>query len=379
MASIRKRPRKDGTTTWQVLWREDGQQQGHTAYTEDEAKLWKHAIESTGSWGAANKVIKAAAAGSYTVTRAVQDHISLLLKPSPQTIHNYRAMLENHIKDSIGAVAVTDLSEQEVASWVRGMMRKGLSPKTIKNVHGLISAALERCVPKRIQVNPCHGIDLPGTEHAEDKIHFLTYNDFMRIHAALPDQYKVFALFLVVTGARFGEATAVTVGDLVLDARPATVRLNKAWKRDGSTGYVIGAPKTATSKRTVALGPTLAAELKALVEGRASTELVFTNERGQRIKQPVFWRVWTDRIAKIRELDPAFPTPRVHDLRHSSASWLIQSGYDLFKVARRLGHANTNMVDKVYGHLMPEGMAEGARHIEDAMRPKELEQPDEDA
>lgn len=373
MASYRKRTRKNGAATFQITWRENGRQMAHTVDTESEAELWVRTIEATGSWDTANKVIQDAARGSYTITDAVEDHIRLLVKPTPQTIHNYWSMLENHIKGSLGAVPVADLTEQNIAEWVRGMQRKDLSAKTIRNVHGLMSAALERCVPRRIPSNPCHGVDLPTTERAEDHISFLTYDEFMKIHSALPGQYKTFALFLVVTGARFGEATAVTAADVALTASPPTVRISKAWKRMGSSGYKVGPPKTASSKRTIALGDVLAGAMKPLLKNRAPDDLVFVNARGERINQAVFYRVWQSALREIRSVDETFTrTPRVHDLRHTSASWLIQSGYDLFKVARRLGHANTSMVDRVYGHLMPEGLAEGARHMDSAMRPSSL-------
>jgi integrase len=382
MASYRPRVRKDGSTTFQVTWREGGKQLGHTVDTESEAKMWVRLIEQTGSFGAAAAAHKAVRDGEYTLSRAVEDHIGLLLKPTPQTLHSYRSMLANHIMDSIGAVPVADLSPKILADWVRAMQKKELSAKTIRNVHGLISSAIDRCIPAHLSHNPCKGVDLPDSEAEGDHVCFLTYGEFLKIHGALPEHYKPFALFLVVTGARFGEATALTVEDLQLKHRkghPATVRINKAWKRNGSSGWYVGPPKSATSKRTVSLSDPLADALRPLIDGRAPIDLVFVNERGGRITQPVFYGAWTRTINKIRFVDDTFTkTPRVHDLRHTSASWLIQEGYDLFKVARRLGHADTNMVDKVYGHLMPEGMVEGARRIEDAMRPRELEQPDED-
>jgi integrase len=379
MVSVRRRVRKDGTTTFQVLWREDGRQQGHTVDTESDAKLWARLIEQTGSWDGANSAQKAAREGTYTVARAVEDHIGLLLKPHAGTITAYKSMLNNHIKDSIGAVPVADLTERHIVDWVRGMLKKGKSPKTIKNVHGLLSSALDRCVPQRIPYNPCKGVDLPSSEHAEDMIRFLTFEEFVLIREAVPDRYKPFLTFLVVTGARFSEATAVTIRDVNFDGSPATVRINKSWKRVGTSEWIVGPPKSPAAKRTISLPAPLAQDLRKIAEGRSPDDLLFVNERGSRVRQSVFYALFKERIAKIREVRKDFTAdPTLHDLRHSSASWLIQQGWPLFKVARRLGHANTNMVDKVYGHLMPEAQAEGVRHIEAAMRPKELEQPDED-
>lgn len=374
VASIRERTRSDGTRVWQISFREDGKQCAHTVYTQSDALLWKRLIEQTGSFDGANAAHDAAQKSTYTIADAIGDHIDLLLKPGPQTIHSYRSMLDNHIRNTIGAIPVAGATEKHIADWVRGMQKKKMSAKTIRNVHGLIAAALNRCVPKLIDVSPCRDIDLPSTEEAEDHICFLTYREFMWVYDELPAAgvYKPLALFLVVTGARFGEATAVKVTDVDLEAEPQRVRLNKAWKRQGSTGYEIGAPKTRSSKRTVSFGGLLTDLLRPMVEGRPSDELLFTGTAG-RVSQPVFYRVWNDAVGRTLEKHPEFAKhPRIHDLRHTSASWLLQEGYDTFKVARRLGHSSTAMVDKVYGHLMPEGMEEGARKIDKAMRPKEL-------
>jgi integrase len=251
-------------------------------------------------------------------------------------------------------------------------------------VHGLISAALDRCVPERIPVNPCKRVDLPTSDEAGDLIRFLTFAEFERIKEALPDRYKPFVLFLVVTGARLGEATAVTVRDVLFDAftsehgtKVSAVRINKAWKRLENSQWVVKMPKNPWSKRTVSISKPLADELRKLCEGRGPDEYLFVNEHGGHVRESVFYEMYKGRLGKIREVDPSFTAdPTIHDLRHTSASWLIQGGWDLFKIARRLGHRDTSMIDRVYGHLMPEGMIEGARRIEDAMRPKELEQPD---
>ncbi|MGN6724097.1 MAG: tyrosine-type recombinase/integrase [Marmoricola sp.] len=379
MVSRRTRTRKDGTVTIQLLWRENGKQQGHTVYSEHDANVWERLIDQTGSWDAAAKSYRALKDGAYTVAQAVEDHIGLLLKPHGGTMARYQSMLRLHVKDSIGAVPVGELSEQHIVDWVRGMLKKKLAPKTIRNVHGLLSSALERCVPSRIPSNPCRNVDLPSTEHAEDMIRFLRFDEFVLIRDAMPDRYQPFLTFLVVTGARFSEATAVTIRDVNFDARPATVRINKSWKRVGTSEWIVGPPKSPSAKRTISLPDPLAESLRGLAEGRSPDDLLFTNERGSRVRQSVFYSLYKERIEKLRDVRPDFTAdPTIHDLRHTSASWLIQSGFDLFKVARRLGHANTSMVDKVYGHLMPEAQIEGVRHIETAMRPEELEQPDPD-
>jgi integrase len=72
------------------------------------------------------------------------------------------------------------------------------------------------------------------------------------------------------------------------------------------------------------------------------------------------WRtnVWTPSLAKARNTDPKNPDravlekqPRIHDLRHSCASWLLGAGVPLIVVSAQLGHEDSSVTAKIYGHL----------------------------
>ena len=376
MASIRKRLRKDGSATWQVMFRnvDTGKQEGITYHLEADANRMRNLLEANGhSYRIAEAAIDAAESRSRTVADVVQEHIDLLIKPGPQTIHNYRAMLEHHIKDSLGAAAVNSIDYRHITEWIRGLQRKGLAPKTIRNIHGLLSASMETAVRLKYRPdNPCRGVDLPESEHRGNSMTVLTYEEFKTVQNSIGKRYRPFVLFLAVTGTRFGEATAVKVGDVHLDDTTPTVSITKAWKRQGSTGYKIGPPKNEFSWRTVSLSDSLVNALRPLVDGRGPDEWLFTNRDDvSHVDHRSFYQKhWVPTIARLRKDKAAqfVKKPRIHDLRHTSASWLLHEGFDTFKVARRLGHSSTAMIDRVYGHLMPDAQAEGTRKINSAMR-----------
>ncbi|MFK0003563.1 tyrosine-type recombinase/integrase [Paenarthrobacter sp. NPDC090522] len=89
--------------------------------------------------------------------------------------------------------------------------------------------------------------------------------------------------------------------------------------------------------------------------------------RGQRIAHSPFWQdYWVLAVLKGQALGLA-KTPRIHDLRHTHASWLIQSAMSLFALSCRLGHASVRSTEEVYGHLMPQSLQDGADATERAI------------
>ncbi|WP_235505739.1 tyrosine-type recombinase/integrase [Arthrobacter sp. Leaf337] len=271
-------------------------------------------------------------------------------------------MLDLHIQGPIGGIPVAVFGYRDVMLWLRSLTRKGAAPKTVHNLHGLLSAAMKTAeMLGYISSNPCRGIQLPPIEHAEDSIMFLTHAEFNHVLDVMDEHYKPFICFLVMTGTRFGEATALTVSDLDLISRPATARINKAWRRDDQSKYYLGPAKTGAGKRTIGLNPALADRLAPLAASRAGHELLFTTPDGSRIAEKPFWEhYWRPAIQSAQE-NGLSKSPRIHDLRHTHASWLIQDGaISMFTISRRLGHASTRTTEEIYGHLMPQALQDGA-------------------
>ncbi|WP_256583251.1 hypothetical protein, partial [Pseudomonas sp. FW305-25] len=92
------------------------------------------------------------------MAEVIQEHIDLLIRPSSGTTKTYQTMLDLHIRNVIGHVPVDKLDYRLIAHWVKSMMAKGKAPKTIHNVHGLISAAMNTAeMLGYITRNPCRG------------------------------------------------------------------------------------------------------------------------------------------------------------------------------------------------------------------------------
>jgi integrase len=84
-------------------------------------------------------------------------------------------------------------------------------------------------------------------------------------------------------------------------------------------------------------------------DGKKGKELVFTASRGGQILHRTFWsRYWLPAVEHLE------PRPRIHDLRHTHASWLLARGVPIHIVSARLGHENISTTVDTYGHLLPD-------------------------
>jgi len=386
MASIRSRVQTDGSVKFAVLFRERAtrKQTSLTYASRVEAERMAAVIEANGGdLRSAQRVMAASKRKSPLVRDVVLEHISMLTAVAPGQLVRYRNQVRDHLSGPIGVTPVDNLDIKVISGWIQEMQRKGLSAKTIKNVHGLLSAALKTAaILGYREDNPCRGVPLPKSTATDDDMRLLTHAEARLIIDAIPEQYRLLIRALLATGMRWGEATALKVSDLDLASDTGSVRISRAWRRggDGEETAVLGPTKTRKSRRTVALADDIADQLRVHVADRRPDDFVFVNSLGSPVKHHNFWRTcWRPAIARAQRpesrdgVDTAtaprlLRTPRIHDLRHTHASWMIAAGADLMTVQRRLGHESIQTTVDRYSHLLPEQHAKSAKMSGLAMR-----------
>lgn len=289
--------------------------------------------------------------------------------------------LERYMFPTFGTCDIrsTDhLTKRTIQAWVnqlaktevrRGSKLKLMSPKTIKNLHGLMSSIMQEAVeadPPLRTYNPCKGVRLPrtdddgtGGDEAEEDIEFLTPDEVAGIASCFrTPRGKRLTEDLYGTGARWGEASAWACRHMVLtDPAKPRVRIRRAWKWSKSKGFYLGTPKSKRSRRTMRV--TSHTHLNWVAQGlltKGPDDLVYDNSHGERLPYSTFYDEWEDAKRKAKELGllPEHKDPTIHDLRHSHAAALISAGHSLTYVQRRLGHESIKTTSDLYGHLLPE-------------------------
>lgn len=217
--------------------------------------------------------------------------------------------------------------------------------------------------------NPMAGMVQPKVERTDAT--YLSPADVSALLAAARSsrQYSLLAL-IAATGLRKGEALALTWEDVDLDA--GTLRVRGTLARVNGE-LVVTEPKTPTSRRTLALTPSVVSLLKShretqLFERRRACDLwretghVFTNEFGAPVDPRNLLRVVTV-AAKEANLEGV----NVHTLRHSAAAAWLESGVSLKAVSELLVHADAAITARVYAHVSPETRAAAMAVLSDAI------------
>ena len=354
---------------WRVRYRQGGTQTSETFRHKRDADTFAAVLDGGGA-AAAHAWLLAREQRVTTPTFAewFTDYVDQLTGVTVRTRDDYRAQHRRYLT-SLDTLPLDQIGRGHVTAIVNRMEADGLAAKTIKNVFHMLSSCLGLAVEEGVILrNPCRRVRLPRRALGGVEARFLLPAEVTALHAALPEHYRPLVMFLIGTGARWSEATALQARHIDLEA--GTVRIEQAWKRTPN-GYEIGVPKTEKGRRTINAAVLALAAVKPLLRG--PNDLVFTTPSGLPVRHNNFYnRVWKP-ACEAAGLDPR---PRIHDCRHTHASWLISDGISLEAVQDQLGHESILTTRKVYGHLQPAiGAAVGkaasaalARALPDAMQ-----------
>jgi integrase len=281
------------------------------------------------------------------------------------TRKEYRRIIETFIvPTALGRTPVPALNRDKVRQWlldqeatIRPRTGKPLSPKSISNNHNLLSAAMnDAALEGLIGVNPCRGVKLPKAKRTAEQI-FLDITEVELIASRLPDWCAHIPMLLAQTGLRWSEMTALRVGDVDIMAKPPTLTVWQAWKRQAEGKPIPGTPKSAAGHRVIVLTPPAQEILIPLVApARKKTDYVITTIGGDgALPRTTFMRHWGRAIDALIAEELLDRRPHPHSLRHSAASWLLANGANLADVQAQLGHQDIQTTIGTYRHQMPAG------------------------
>ena len=363
--------------TWIARWRApDGKQLYYAIGPADDAMdadgaailSFQHAQEKARAWFAERERVAAGGGihtGPYTVADAMADYLAWMESEGKKSLRDAEIQINAMILPKLGKIELAKLTTTKIRQWrdaiakspARSRTRKGDAqryrnapdnPESVRQrklstnrIMSTLKAALNHAFREGKARSDLEWRRVaPYKNVVAARVRYLSDDEARRLVNACAEPFRSLVIAGLMTGARYGELTALLAEDFDRDANSVYIRTSKS-----------GRP------RHIALTDEGRVFFERATIGKRSDEPIFLKLRGtpwKRAEQhkPIF------RACAAASIEPAIS---FHILRHSYASRLVMRGVALPVIAAQLGHTSSNMVEQHYGHLAPSYVADTIR------------------
>jgi integrase len=282
----------------------------------------------------------------------------------PSTVESYERMVQDHINPRIGGISLKKLNALHVEAWLSDLERSALGAARRNRCFMILRLVMQKAVAQKlVRDNPTDGVTPPKPCRREaeplsgDQVKHL-------LKCAKNNPYEAFFVVAIGTGMRWGEIAALRWSDIDLNAGTLQVQRTLSQARGK---ILIQPPKTKAGRRKI---PLPAFVLAALHRHRSKspvvphpTAWVFPNRRGGLLGRGNFfsccWKPLRDAAG--------IPKTRFHDLRHTTATLLLQNGVHPKVVQTVLGHSRFGITMDLYSHMVDGMQNEAAIALDSAI------------
>ena len=298
---------------------------------------------------------------------------------APRTAEGYESIIRCHIVPAMGSIPLSQLKPEHLQRYYSEKLlggrydgKGGLSRTTVSHHHTCLHRALKMALRwGLIKRNPADAITPPRPQRSE--MHTLNEDDLGTfLEAAKETPYYALFYLALFTGMRRSELLALRWSDVDLLLCNVYVTRSLHHLRNGE--IVFSAPKTARGRRMVPLSPSTAILLREHREKQATERImlgkpleeddpIFCDHEGNPLLPGTISHAWTKLMKRI-----GLEGIRLHDARHSHASFMLKQGVHPKVVQERLGHATISTTLDLYSHVSP-GLQQAAAEGFDKVLP----------
>jgi integrase len=278
------------------------------------------------------------------------------------TIENKSYIIELKILPYFKDRPISEIKPTDIRKWQNMLIKNEneYSETYLKTINNQLTAIFNYAVKYYdLRENPCRKAGSMGKSNADEMLFWTReeYNKFIEYVSDKPQSKMAFET-LYWTGIRIGELMALTLKDIDFDNK--TISINKSIQRIKQED-IITAPKTPKSNRVIPITDNLCNDLKVY------TDMLYDLKPTDRIFNftKFFLHHEMDRGCKKSGVKRI----RLHDLRHSHASLLIELGFTPLIIAERLGHEKIETTLNTYSHLYPNKQSQ----VVDALQKLQIE------
>ena len=273
------------------------------------------------------------------------------------TLLTKKTVLQTHILPFFGNKPINEIKASDVRRWQAKLMSSpnNYSQTYLKKINTELNSIINYA--KRfydLNTNPCGKAGTIGKAKAEE-MDYWTYDEYIAFREGVKDKPLSYICFEILywTGMREGELLALSPADIDLDNK--LISINRTYQRIGGKD-VFTSPKTRKSKRKIPIPDFLCQELSDYIQSRYmldADERLFPITKSY-LSHEMIRGCKNTGVKKIR----------IHDIRHSHASLLINQGCDALMLADRLGHEKVSTTLNTYSHLFPHKQQELVHSLE---------------
>lgn len=290
---------------------------------------------------------------------------------SDSTLQGYRHIVRRDLTPYLGHVVLSRLGPEQVFAMQQQLKARGLSPRTITYARAVLRRALRTAERwDLVHRNAAALVDPPRNPKREPE-HLSQEQAQQLLAAAAHDPLGALYVLAVTTGLRKGELLALQWSEIDLEG--GFVHVRATLTRITGRGMVRGAPKTASSRRTVPLPAMTVAALRrhrttqrqahlAAGLGWAEHDFVFSSRRGAPLdpsNTTGLWHAFTEQAGLGRV--------RCHALRHTAATVLLTAGVPLAVISKTLGHSGLAITADIYATVVPQLQRDAADAMQRAL------------
>lgn len=298
----------------------------------------------------------------------------------PWTHRTYHHVLRAYILPELGKIPIAKIEARHIQTLYRNLSKR-LKPVTVHRVHRILKTCLLAAV-KAGYLDKSPFVDVEPPESKTPPKPVLSVNDAFRLLEWLrehrPTSYMA-AYLAIHTGMRMGEIAGLQWRDIDLDT--GLIQLERTRYRPKGGQDFLGPPKTFGSRRRIVVTREVVEELR----------------RWKQSQQEIERESWTPESFVVRLPNSAPPSPAsfnnaiqiarkelglppvsFHGLRHTHATWLLESGVDLKVVSERLGHSSITVTADIYAHVTDALQREAMEKLQRMMRSRRTNNADSD-
>jgi integrase len=299
----------------------------------------------------------------------LQQWLETVIRPNrePKTFQSYEQVVRLHLIPSLGKVPLAKLTPQEVQALLNSKRASRLSPRSVQYLHAVLRIALNQAVKwGLVGRNVALLVEVPKVRRPKIKP-FSAEQARSLLDAADGHRHRNMLTVMLATGLRLGEVLALRWVDIDLAQRTLTVRhtlekvTGKPWR--------LKEPKSESGHRTLPLLEPAVVALRAQQSYVADAQqaaatwhdnnFVFPSSHGTPLSSRNVERDFALLLQRA-----GLPHRRLHDLRHSTGTYLIAAGVHPRVVMELLGHSQISVTMDTYGHVLAPTLGEAVGRLE---------------